>query len=119
MTTASVNPVWGPSVSVTIDDDTGDVDIIVEIDDLEPTRDTTAEERSAGITSLDPPTVSVRARALEYDTNRAAIDGILRAVAASADATDGSPNGIGALVILQMRTALTVRKAMRAAGADI
>ena len=119
MATATVDPNWGPRVTITVDDDTGDIEAIVEVDELEPTRDTTADERAAGITSLDPPTVSVRAQATDYDTHRAVIDGCLLAVAASADATDASPGGIGALFMLQLRTAIAVRWALREAGEEI
>jgi hypothetical protein len=118
MATATVNPNWAPKCTVTVDDD-GNIEAIVEIDELEPTRETTAEERGAGITSLDPPTVSIQARATTYDTHRAVIDGCLLAVAASADATDGSPGGIGPLFMMQLRTAIALRWALRECGEDI
>lgn len=119
MATATVNPNWGPKVTVTIDDDTGDIEVIVEVDELEPDRETTAEERAAHITSLDPPTVVVPALDTDYDTHRAVIDGCLLAVTAAADATDGSPGGIGKLILFKLRTAIAVRWALRSAGASI
>lgn len=119
MSRTIVNPSWGPKVTLTIDDDTGDMSAVVELEGLDPTRDTTADERAQGVTSLDPPTVSVRQRANTYDTHRALIDGAIAAVSGAADATDDAPGGIGPFILLAFRVSTAVRKALREAGEEI
>lgn len=118
-TTVSYAPSWGPSVELTVEDD-GSIECAVTIDDLEPTRETTAEERTAGITSLDPPTASIARKSSDYLTHRAVIDGAVRAVTAAAESTDGmSGAGPGALLMLTLRVTMAVREALRRAGEDI
>lgn len=118
-TTVNYAPSWGPDVTLTVDDDLN-IEAIIELDELEPTRDTTAEERIAGISSLDPPTVSIQAKRSRYDTVRAVIDGAWLAVAASVEATDGyAAAGPGALLMLNLRVTMAVREALRRAGEDV
>lgn len=117
-TTVSYSPSWGPDVTVTVDD-AGGIECVLTIDELEPTRETSADERAMGISSLDPPTISVRARSTRYDTHRALLDASALAVSASAQATDGASGGPGGLLIMNYRVKTAIRHALRLAGEDI
>lgn len=117
-TTVTYDPAWGPTVTLTVRDD-GGVDAVVDVDGLEPQRDTTVEERAAGITSLDPPTVSVAAASTRYDTQRAVLDASWRAVCASATSTLGDSGGPAAMLLTCLRVTMAVRHALRLAGEDI
>lgn len=100
-----------PKVTITRDDDDG-FTAVVEVEGLEPQRGTSAEERAVGITSLDPPTVYVRARVDRAEVIRTLIRSCIRAVSASATSTlddnTGGPYG-------QVHTAIRVGGAVRAA----
>lgn len=107
-----------PAVALTRDVDGGLV-AVIEITGLEPTRDTTSEERSAGVTSLDPPTVAIAAKSDRAKTLRALVDGAVRAVWASASSTLDTTGGIGELVISGWRTSVAVKQALRAIDEDV
>lgn len=118
-TTVTFDPSWGPKVTLMVND-AGDIEATIEVAELEPTRDTTTEERAAGITSLDPPTISIRALASRYDTCRAAIEAASRAVAASAEMTDGFAGATpGELTMMHQRVTATMREALRKADEDV
>lgn len=101
-----------PKVTITRDDDDGLL-AVVEIEGLEPQRDTTEEERSAGITSLDPPTVFVEDGNDRPTVVRTLIDGCVRAVSASATSTLGDTGGAYGRVCSAIRVAGAVRQALR------
>lgn len=101
-----------PKVTLTRDDDDG-LEAIIEVDGLEPTRDTTAEERAVGITSLDPPTVSVRDRSDRAEVLRALIDGGNRAVNASATSTLGETGGAYGMACSCYRVSSAIKAAIR------
>jgi len=86
---------------------------------LSPQRDLTAEEKRAGITSLNPPTVKVRARLKRADTNRALIDACCRAVGAAGWATTGETGGPAGVLMTYLRTSLAVRGALRLLAAQL
>lgn len=117
-TTVNVDSAYLPVVALTVADD-GRIIAVIEVDGLAPTRETTAEERAAGITSLDPPSISIRPYSTRARTHRAAIDAAWRAVASSAAATDGLTGGPGGLLMVCMRTTMAIRKALRLAGETI
>lgn len=117
-TTISYAPNWGPDLELTVDDD-GGISCTITLDEFEPTRDTNAEERSIGITSLDPPTVSVRARSTRYATHRAFIDACKLAVLAATEATDGESGGPAGMLMSNIRVGMAVRHALRLAGEDV
>jgi hypothetical protein len=117
-TTVNVDSAYLPTVELTVADD-GRITATIEVDGLEPTRETTAEERAAGITSLDPPTISIRPLSTRARTHRAAIDAAWRAVASSAAATDGLTGGPGGLLMVCLRTTMAIRTALRLAGESI
>lgn len=100
-----------PKVTLTLGDD-GAYTAVLELDGLDPVRETTAEERTAGISSLDPPTVRAR-------TVRALIEGAQRAVLAGAESTTGSTGGAAAIVLSSYRVALGVRMALRLLDEDL
>lgn len=106
-----------PRVTLTLTDELG-YECVVEIDGLEPTRSATAEERAAGIVSLEPPTVHVAARASRYDTHRALLDASWRAVSASATSTTGVTGGPAELVMVCWRVTAAVRHAVRVLAAE-
>lgn len=91
----------------------------LEIDGLAPQRGTTAEERSAGIISLDPPSIRVRARRKAADTHRELIDAGTRAVSVSATSTLGDTGGPGGLLMSYLRVSRGIREALRLIGEDI
>lgn len=117
-TTVTYSPAWGPDVELTVDD-AGGISCTLTLDELEPTRDVTAAEQAIGITSLDPPTVSVRARANSYDTHRALIDAAKLAVLAASEATDGDSGGPGGMLLSNLRVSMAVRHCLRLADEDI
>lgn len=117
-TTVTVDVPYLPAVELTVEDD-GRINATIEVDGIEPTRGTTAEERAAGITSLDPPTISVRPMATRARTHRAAIDAAFRALSSAVHATDGATGGPGGLLMLYLRTSMAIRKALRLAGESI
>lgn len=92
----------------------GGFECVLEVDGLEPQRATTAEERAAGITSLDPPTVSISAKKTPGKTHRALLDASWRAVSASATSTTGETGGPGGLAMTCLRVTMAVRHALRA-----
>lgn len=116
--TVVYDAVDAPKVTLTLTDELG-FECIVEIDGLEPTRSTTAEERAAGITSLDPPTIQVSARSTRYLTHRALLDASWRAVSASATSTTGTTGGPGGLIMTCWRVTSAVRHALRLLDEDI
>lgn len=118
MTTVVVDTTYLPKVTLSVAS-SGRISAIIEVSGLLPTRETTAEERAAGITSLDPPTVSVWPRSQARRTHRALIDAAWVAVSASATSTLGSYGTPGALMMLYMRTVFAVRRALRLADQDI
>lgn len=107
-----------PAVTLTRDVD-GGLLAVVDITGLEPTRTTTSEERTAGVTSLDPPTVAIAAKTDRAKTVRALIDGAVRAVWASAASTLGTAGGMGDLVVSGWRTSVAVKQALRAIDEDV
>lgn len=108
-----------PKITLT-KDDVGGYTAIIEIEGLEPQRDTTAEERAAGIDSLDPPSISVGKRSTEAKTHRALLDASWRAVSASATSTLGGDTGgpVG-LVMTCLRVTAAVRHALRMLDEDV
>ena len=105
---------------VTIARDTsGGISCIIEVEDLEPQRTVTSDERGKGITSIDPPTIRVKARRSRAATHRDLITASCRAVTASATSTTGSTGGIGAILMTHMRVAWAVRSALRLIDEDI
>jgi hypothetical protein len=110
MSTVVYDSVGSPRVTLSKTGDT--FDCILEVDGLEPDRDTTAEERAFGIRSLNPPTVRAR-------TLRALIDAAVRAVQASATSTAGETGGPGGLLMTHYRVARAVRTALRLLDEDI
>lgn len=117
-TTVTVDLAYLPTVELTVADD-GRISATIEVDGLEPSRETTAEERTAGITSLDPPTISVRPLSTRAKTHRSAIDAACRAVASSAQASVEDEIGPGELAMLYYRTATAMRRALRLAAEEI
>lgn len=108
-----------PKVTLT-KDDAGGFTAVIEVEGLEPQRSTTAEERVAGITSLDPPTITVRKLATAYSTHRALIDASWRAVSASATSTlGGDTGGPGGLICTCIRVTAAVRHALRMLDEDV
>lgn len=116
--TVNVDSAYLPTVELTVADD-GRISATIEVDGIEPTRTTTAEERAAGVTSLDPPTISVRPMSTRARTHRAAIDAAWLAVSAAAASTDGRTGGPGSLLMLYLRTSMAIRKALRLANEAI
>ncbi|HEX4336930.1 MAG TPA: hypothetical protein VH062_13515 [Polyangiaceae bacterium] len=92
---------------------------IVEVTGLAPTRGTNADERAVGITSLDPPTVTVRRQRDASKSLRALIDGAVRAVMASATSTTGETGGPGGLILTVCHVTRGVRNALRYLGEEI
>lgn len=86
---------------------------IVEVEGLDPKRTVTAEEKAAGITSLNPPTVVIGPRDKRKDTHRALLDAIWRAVSASATSTLGETGGPGEIAMCCYRVTRAVRHALR------
>lgn len=111
-TTVVYDAVDAPKVTLTRTDTLG-FECIIEVAGLEPERTTTAEERAAGITSLDPPTIAVRAQADRSKTHRALLDACWRAVSASATSTTGDTGGPGGLAMTNYRVTAAVRHALR------
>ena len=116
--TVEYDPIWGPRVTLTADED-GGFTAVIEVAGNAPQRGTTAEEREAGITSLDPPTVVVSALETPYDTHRALIDGAWRAVASAASSTTGESGGPGGLIMTCLRVTMTMRHALRLLDEEI
>lgn len=92
---------------------------IVEVAGLAPVRGTNADERFVGITSLDPPTVTVKRQRDPAKSMRALIDGCIRAVQASSSSTTGDTGGPGALLMITTHVAMGVRGALRLLQEDI
>lgn len=109
MTTVVYDSPRTPKVTLTLDG--GRYTAILEIEDLDPKRGTTAEERLAGISSLAPPTVSA-------GTLRDVIDLAQRAVLVAVTSTRGEDGGPGGMLMTCWRTALGVRHAARLLDAD-
>jgi hypothetical protein len=106
-----------PRVTLTLGDD-GAYTAVVEVSDLAPQRSVSSEEQAAGILSLAPPTVRVRAQATEKKTFRLLIDLAQRAVVSAAESTTGESGGPGGLVMSYLRVAKGVRHAIRMLDAD-
>jgi len=84
----------------------------VEFLELDPKRGTTSEERSAGISSLAPPTVQASE---PRDLIRLAI----RACGSSFDATDGFTMGASIYYLMSIAVAHGVQEALRELGVDV
>lgn len=102
-------------LTVTTDTNTGETayTCVVNLLEIDPVRSTSAEERAAGITSLNPPTVRV------LNDPQMLINTCVRACGSGIDATDGvelSPLGYG---YLSMYVPLAVLGALRLAGVDV
>ena len=107
--TVVYDAVHSPKVTLT---KTGTVyEAVIEVEGLEPQRGTSADERRAGIRSLNPPTV----RATK---TRKLIDAACRAVAASATSTTGETGGPGGLLMTYYLTARAVKEAIRLLDED-
>lgn len=112
-TTVVYDTSFAPKVTLT-KDDAGGFTAVIEVEGLDPQRGTSADERAMGITSLDPPTVTVSARASAYSTHRALIDASWRAVSASATSTlGGDTGGPAGLICTCLRVTAAVRHALR------
>lgn len=99
---------------------TGALTAIVEVTGLAPDRTVNAEERKAGIVSLDPPTVTVRALASRPATLRRLLDGSWRAMAESINATPDAEELTPAdLATIGYRVTSAVRAALRVISEDI
>lgn len=119
MTTTVVYDTSGaPKVTLTRTD-AGGFTCLVEVDGLEPQRGTTAEERAAGITSLDPPTIVVPPKSTAAKTHRALLDASWRAVSSSATSTTGETGGPGGLAMTCLRVTMAVRHALRMLDEEI
>jgi len=108
---ATFDSIATPRVTVDVDAE-GFYTAVVEIDGLNPNRYVSFEEKSLGITSLSPPTVT-------SDDIRALIDGCRRATLAAVTSTTGTRGGPGALLMLGLRTVMGVRAALRKLDEDI
>jgi len=88
---------------------------VIEVTELNPTRATTAEERGAGIESLNPPTVRIEAYRAVGEGHRALIDTSIRAVLSAIRATspDETPVHPADLLSAGFRVALGMRGALR------
>jgi len=107
-----------PRVTLTRTDQ-GAFEATVEVEGLEPQRETTPEERFAGILSLNPPTVRARPRRDARQMHRALIAAACRAVVAAATSTTGTTGGPGAIVCTYLRVSLAMRQALRLLDEDI
>lgn len=87
---------------------------VLEVSGLAPTRGPSAEERFAGIESLDPPMVRVQAQATMRETYRTLIAAAKRAVSSSATSTTGTTGGPRGIILTHMRVAFAMRAALRA-----
>lgn len=103
---------WSPRVTLSRDT-FGKLTAVIEVDGLLPTRSTSADERAAGISSLDPPTVSAIAKTDRRKTIRTLIDGAIRAVCASAVAS-GVTLAPGEMAQVCIRVGSAIRIALRA-----
>ncbi len=117
-TTVTYDGVDAPKITLTRED-SGGFTAIIEIEGLAPQRDVTSEERSVGVTSLDPPTVAVGKLSTDYRTHRALIDAAWRAVSASATSTLGDTGGPIGLICTCMRVTSAVRFALRLLDEDV
>lgn len=111
-TTVVYDAVDAPKVTLTLTDAQG-LNCTIEVEGLAPQRSTTAEEQAAGISSLDPPTIAVRAQPTRAATHRRLLDAATRAVSASAASTTGETGGPGALALTCYRVTAAVRHALR------
>ncbi len=107
-----------PRVTLERDED-GNLSATIEIEGLDAQRGVSAEERIAGISSIDPPTVSARARDDRAKTLRVLIDAAIRAVWAAAESTTGQTGGAGGLVLSGWKVAVAMRQSLRAIDEDI
>lgn len=117
-TTVTYDKIYAPRVTLT-KEDTGAFLAVVEVDGIEPTRLETAEERAAGILTLNPPTVRAPVRQNPYDSHRILIDGCCRAVQSAISSTTGETGGPAALMMGHMRVSFAVRRALRLLGEEI
>lgn len=108
---------WTPRVTLSLERNV--YTATLEVDGMNPQRDTTAEERSAGIKSLQPPTVQVRKRSKDSVNHRLLIDLGFRALAAAVENTDPGTAGPGGLLMVKLRSSLAMRGAIRLLGEDI
>ena len=115
-TTYSLDAARAPQVDLTVEviDTTGQTfyTATVNLLELDPVRTTTAEERTAGITSLDPPTVTSQ---VPQDVVNLAV----RACASSYDATDGIELTHEIYAAIGYSVPYAVAGALRLAGVDI
>lgn len=97
----------------------GAFEATIEVEGLAPQRAASAEERFAGISSLDPPTVRARPRRNVRQVHRTLVGLACRAVSSAATSTTGSTGGPGAVICTYMRVAFAMRQALRRLGEDI
>jgi hypothetical protein len=108
-TTVTYDAPHSPRVTLTKD---GSVyTAVIEVEGLDPQRDTSADERRIGVRSLNPPTVRAT-------SSRRLIDAACRAVAASATSTLGETGGPGGLAMTHFLVTRAVKMAIRALGED-
>ena len=94
----------------------GALEAIIEVEGLAPQRTTSAEERFAGILSLDPPTVRARPRRNVRQVHRTLVELACRAVSSAATSTTGATGGPGAIICTYMRVAYALPNASRRVG---
>ncbi|MFO7179584.1 MAG: hypothetical protein DIU78_012880 [Pseudomonadota bacterium] len=108
-TTVTYDAPHSPRVTLTKD---GSVyTAVIEVEGLDPQRDTSADERRVGVRSLNPPTVRAT-------SSRRLIDAACRAVAASATSTLGETGGPGGLAMTHWLVTRAVKEALRLLGED-
>jgi hypothetical protein len=101
-------------------DATGKLTAVIEVEGVAPDRTPNAEERAAGITSLDPPTIVVRPLASRSATLRRLLDASWRAVAEAAKSTPEVETLTPAdLSTIGYRVTSAVRAALRLIKEDV
>ena len=86
--------------------------VALDLQEINPVRGVTAEERSRGITSLNPPTVSA-------DTPNALIRKAVVACSNAIHETEGFAMSGYLLIMLSFRVSHSVLQALRAIGEDV
>lgn len=119
---------WSPRVTITRTVDSSGAPspfvVVVGLEDLDPQRDVTLEETGAGISSLNPPTVTVRPLQTARATHRDLMRAVLRAVTTAVWETPRTDftarqRGMAGQVWIVLRTSWAVRRALRLMGEDI
>lgn len=118
--TVVYDSVYTPRITLTRTE-AGGFYAVVEVQDLNPLRTTTGEERGAGIESLNPPTVRIDSHRVTSEAHRQLIDMCCRAVLSSIRATFDETVAIspGEYAMAHLRTAIGVRNALRLLQEDI